>query len=141
MKLLPFFLFMPLAAMAQTDAKRDSLLLVAQTAPADTARVLASMEAGKLYLNTQADTAAYYLGKALDLAEKAGFERGVVKCRINRSFAYNNLGRYQESVADRQIAISLCERLGMKKEQVAALNNLGNAWDFLGNRWLAISNT
>lgn len=92
----------------------------------------------KIITQTQPDTAALYLGQALAMAEKIRFERGIAKCFINRSAAYNNLGRYRESIADCQAAIPICERLGMKKELVATYNNMGNAWDYLGNRWQAI---
>lgn len=138
MKTFILFICIPSALFAQTAAQRDSLLQLAQTATADTARVWALMEAGKLYLNTQADTAALYIGQALALAEKTGFEPGIARCRINLAFAFNNLGRYVESVALCQAAIPVCERLGQKKLLVAAYNNMGNAWDYQGNRWQAI---
>ncbi len=125
-------------ASAQTDRQRDSLLLIAQTAPSDTAKVWALMEAGKLYLQTQPDSAERYLTQALLLAEKTGFERGIARCRINRAYAYNNSGQYKASAEDCRLAVPICERLGMFKELVAAYNNMGNAWDFLGNRRQAI---
>lgn len=125
-------------ASAQTARQRDSLLRIAQTAAADTAKVWALMEAGKLYLQTQPDSAERYLTQALLLAEKIGFERGIAKCRINRAYACNNSGRYKASVEDCRVAVPICERLNMKKELVAAYNNMGNAWDFLGNRRQAI---
>lgn len=134
--ILPVLL--PLALFAQNAVKRDSLLNLAYHAPTDTDRVWAMMEAGKLFTQPQPDSALVYFGKALTAAEKAGFDRGVAKCRINRSAALNNLGRYRESISDCQVAIPICERLGMKKELVAAYNNTGNAWDYLGNRWQAI---
>lgn len=138
MKLSFAFLFLPILVYTQSVRQRDSLLLMAQSAPTDSNRVWALMETGKLYLNAQPDTAVRYLGTALALAEKAGFEPGIAKCRINLSYAFNNLGRYRESVAMCQVAIPICERLGAKKLLVAAYNNMGNAWDYLGNRWLAI---
>lgn len=138
MKTFLLFFCIPSALLAQTAAQRDSLLRLAQTAATDTARVWALMETGKLYLNTQADTAALYIGQALALAEKTGFEPGIAKCRINQSFAFNNLGRYRESVALCQAAVPVCERLGQNRLLVAVYNNMGNAWDFQGNRWQAI---
>ncbi|MFN0213234.1 MAG: ATP-binding protein [Saprospiraceae bacterium] len=137
MKLL-LLLLLPLISFAQTGAKRDSFLRLAQTAPTDTARVWALMEAGKLSTQSQPDSALSYFGQALALAEKISLERGIAKCRINRSAAYNNLGRYNECISDCKIALPICDRLGMKKEMVATYNNMGNAWDYLGNRWLAI---
>ncbi len=139
MKYLPFIFCCCAASLfAQTNQKRDSLLHLANSPVHDTARVWALMETGKLCLQAQADTAAHYFSLALTLAEKAGFERGIAKCRINRSFAYNNLGRYRESVADCQAAVPICTKLGMKKELVATYNNMGNAWDYMGNRWMAV---
>ncbi len=135
---LLLFLCIPLTAFAQFPARRDSLLRVARTTTTATARVWALMEAGKAISQTQADSALVYFGEALALAEKSSFERGIAKCRINRSVAFNNLGRYKETITDCQVAIPICERLGMKKELVATYNNLGNAWDYLGNRWQAI---
>jgi len=131
---LLLLLLLPLNLLAQNTAKRDSFLNLAATAPTDTARVWALMEVGKLYTQPQPDTALLYFDQALVLAEKTSFERGIAKCRINRSAPYNKLGRYR----DCQVAIPICERLGMKKELVASYNNMGNAWDFLGNRWQAI---
>jgi signal transduction histidine kinase len=129
---------LPLFALAQTNSPRDSLLRLAHSAPHDTSRVWAYMEAGKLYLQTQADTAAAYLTQALQLAEQIGFDRGIARCRINRAFAYNNSGQYRNSIMDCQIALPICERLQLGRERVAAYNNMGNAWDYMGNHWQAI---
>lgn len=136
MRWLIFFLAMIIAVL--THAQRDSLLGIARSTNVDTTKVWALMEAGKLYLQSQPDSAVYFISQSLAVAERTNFERGIAKCRINRAYAYNNLGRYKASVADCQIAIPICRRLGMKKELVAAFNNMGNAWDFLGNRWQAI---
>lgn len=131
-------LCLSLPGFAQQDAKRDSFLNLAATAVADTDKVWAIMNAGKLYSVLLPDTALVYFNRALALSEKIKFEPGIAKCRINRSVALDKLGHFQECVTDCKAAVVICEKLGMKKELVAAYNNLGNAWDFLGNRWLAI---
>jgi two-component system NarL family sensor kinase len=136
MRWLMFFLAMIIAVL--THAQRDSLLGIARSTNVDSTKVWALMEAGKLYLQSQPDSAVYFISQSLAAAEKTNFERGIAKCRINRAYAYNNLGRYKTSVADCQVAIPICRRLDMKKELVAAYNNMGNAWDFQGNRWQAI---
>lgn len=138
MRLVIILFLWAVALLGQSAGQRDSLLRLVETATSDTARVWALMEAGKLYLSSQPDTAALYIGQALTLAEKTNFGPGIARCRINMSFAYNNLGRYRESVALCQAAIPVCERLGQKKLLVAAYNNMGNAWDFMGNRRQAI---
>jgi signal transduction histidine kinase len=131
-------LLFPFAVQAQVSAKRDSLLRIAAGASSDTARVWALMNAGKLYSVQQPDTALYYLDQAATLAQKIGFQPGIAKCQINRSVPLDKLGRFSECVTACETAIPICERLGMKREMVAAYNNLGNAWDYLGNRWKAI---
>ncbi|MDX2285170.1 MAG: tetratricopeptide repeat protein [Bacteroidia bacterium] len=123
---------------AQTAAQRDSLLRLAAAARTDTARVWALMETGKLYLASQPDTALHYLGSALELAQRIGFSRGAARCLINQSFAYNEAGRYRDAVRCGEAALPYCERLGMRKEYIAACNNLGNAWNATGNPWAAI---
>lgn len=123
---------------APVIAQRDSLLKLAGSTGSDTTKVWALMEAGKLYLQSQPDSAVYFISQSLTLAEKNGFERGIAKCRINRAYAYNNQGKYKSAVADCQVAIPVCRRFNMRKELVAAYNNMGNAWDYLGNRRQAI---
>ncbi|MDX1910202.1 MAG: tetratricopeptide repeat protein, partial [Saprospiraceae bacterium] len=131
-------LLLPFAVQAQVSAKRDSLLRLAANATTDTARVWALMNAGKLYSVQQPDTALRYLDQAAALAQKIGFEPGIAKCQINRSVPLDKLGRFSECVTACETAIPICVRLGMKRETVAAYNNLGNAWDYLGDRWKAI---
>lgn len=96
------------------------------------------MEAGKLYLNSHSDSALLYLNQALKRAEEAGFERGIVRCRINKAFVVYNTGQLDTAFALCKSVIPLCEKLGMDKEKVAAYNTMGNAWNDKGNHWLAI---
>ncbi len=122
----------------QTELKRDSLLRIAKIATSDTARVWALMEAGKLYTDRNADSSLIYLQQALDLAEKTGFEKGIVRCRINKANALYNQGKFDEAIELDLSTIPLSEKLGLGKEQVAVYNLVGNAWNQRGNYWLAI---
>ncbi|MBL7774927.1 MAG: tetratricopeptide repeat protein, partial [Saprospiraceae bacterium] len=128
----------PLVLFCQTDRLRDSLLRRAQTADADTTRVWALMETGKLFLNTNADSALLYLRPALQLAEQTGFEKGMARCRINSAVAWFDLGQFDSVQTLCNGAIPLCERLGLRKELVAVYNLLGNTWSARENGWLAI---
>ncbi|MBK8568397.1 MAG: tetratricopeptide repeat protein [Saprospiraceae bacterium] len=98
----------------------------------------ALMEAGKLYTERNADSSLLYLQQALDLAERIKFEKGIVRCRINKANAIYNLGKYDEAIALDLSTIPLCDKLGLAKEKVAAYNLMGNAWNQRGNFWLAI---
>lgn len=122
----------------QTHEQRDSLLQIAQNATNDTARVWALMETGKLYLNTDADSAVLYIDQALGLAESIGFRRGIARCRINNAVAIYNLGQLDSVLALCNAAIPICEEENMGKELVAIYNMMGNTWKLKGNTWLAI---
>lgn len=129
-------LAVPLAG--QVEHKRDSLLQLAHTAVSDTARVWALMEVGKLYTDRNADSSLIYLQEALDLAEKVGFEKGIVRCRINKGNAIYAQGKFDEAIKLDLSTLPLCEKLGLGKEKVAVFNLVGNAWNQRGNYWLAI---
>lgn len=123
---------------AQSEHKRDSLLKLSQNAVNDTSRVWALMEVGKLYTERNMDTSLYYLQQALDLAEKTAFEKGIVRCRINKANALFNQGKYDEAIELDLSTIAISQKLGLGKEQVAVYNLVANAWNQRGNFWLAI---
>lgn len=122
----------------QTEQKRDSLLRIAESTTSDTARVWALMETGKLYTDRNPDSSLLFLQQALDLAVKTSFEKGIARCRINKANALFAQGKYDEAIELDLSTIPISEKLGLGKEQVAAYNLVGNAWNQRGNYWLAI---
>ncbi|MCB0572593.1 MAG: tetratricopeptide repeat protein [Phaeodactylibacter sp.] len=125
---------------AQDAHLRDSLLAQARQADHDTARVWALMEAGKLYHTRNPDSALLYLEEALELARSISFGRGVARCLINAGYAHYDKGQYDEALALYREALPICAQLGMKRELVAAYNNIANAYNAQGHRRLAIEN-
>ena len=127
-------------AVSQVTHRQDSLLALHRTAEADTDKVWALMETGKLFLNSPLDTALFYLDRALALAQETGFERGIVRCSINKAYVCINQGKYDEAIDLCHAAIPLCAKQGMMREMAAAYNNIGNAWNYQGSHWQAIEN-
>lgn len=123
---------------AQSLSIRDSLLAIVQDASADSTKVKAFMEAGKLYLGSSPDTALYYLNQGLKLAENIPYKPGIVRCRINKAVALYDLGRYDDVLQIAQSVIPMCKELEMGKELVATYNLLGNTWNLKGNVWMAV---
>ncbi|MBK8568379.1 MAG: hypothetical protein IPN76_35005 [Saprospiraceae bacterium] len=102
MKNISFLLSLPVflgSLGAQTEQKRDSFLDIYKTTTSDTAKVWVLMEAGKLYTERNADSSLLYLQQALDLAERIKFEKGIVRCRINKANANLQPRKYDEAIA------------------------------------------
>ncbi len=141
MKALPtiLFIWLPITvSIGQIEKKRDSLLQIAQNATSDTARVWALMETGKIYTDRNADSSLLFLQQALNLAEKTGHEKGIVRCRINKANALYNQGKFDEAIKLDLSTITISEKLALGKERVAAYNLVANAWNQRGNYWMAI---
>jgi two-component system NarL family sensor kinase len=139
MKTFAFFLLL-LSGMAaglpvarSQDAARDSLLRLAAAAPTDSARVQLTMEAGKLYLGPQPDSALAWFERARRLAEQSGYRRGVARCQINAAYALLDLGQHDRALELCTQAVAICGQLKMGKELVAAYNSMGNVYNYRGD--------
>ncbi len=122
----------------QVENKQDSLLKLSRESPSDTAKVWALMETGKLFLNKQSDTAVFYINKALLLAERIKFEKGIARCRINKAVGLYDMGHFDTVLMLCNTSIPICEKLNLGKELVSIYNMMGNTWNLKGNYWLAI---
>ncbi len=141
LKNISFLLSLPIflgSLAAQTEHKRDSFLQIAIKAQSDTLKVWGLMWTGKLYIERNPDSAIFYLQQALDLAEKIGFEKGIVRSRINKANALFGQGKYDEAIELDLSTLPLSKKLGLGPEQVSVYNLVGNAWNQRGNYWLAI---
>lgn len=143
MKPLPLFLLLVVLLFAaqtrsQTLRERDSLLQVARSGANDTTCIWAMMETGKLYLNSNADSAVIFLDQALKWAQKIHFDKAIARCLINKAYAVYNNGRYNDALGYGEKAIPICAKLGLKKELGAIYNTIANVWNTKGNHWLAI---
>lgn len=136
---LLLFLFWPSSnGIAQTNAVLDSLLHLSRYAASDTQKVVALLEAGKLFQTRQPDSALLFFDQGLQLARSIGYRQGEARILINKGNSHFDQGDYHLAIENQQAAIPLCEKLGMKLERVAAYNNMGNAYQQRGMKRLAV---
>ncbi|HMQ47294.1 MAG TPA: tetratricopeptide repeat protein [Saprospiraceae bacterium] len=126
------------AVFAQTNSKLDSLLSLSRSAASDTQKVLALLDAGKLFQTRQPDSALLFFNQGLQMAQSIGYERGEARILINKGNSHFDKAEYQLAIENQQAALPICEKLGMKLEMVAAYNNMGNAYQQLGMKRLAV---
>lgn len=138
--LILFFAFSPAFAQQSIQEQKDSLATLLPNADHDTTRVLIMNSIARLFLDNQADSAIHYFNAAQKLAAKIGFERGLAKIYINKASAFYDLGKLDSTISLCNEALSICERLQLGMESVAALNTLANTWNHRGNRRLALEN-
>jgi signal transduction histidine kinase/uncharacterized glyoxalase superfamily protein PhnB len=125
-------------AAGQVNHPLDSLLSLYRTAKHDTTKVWALMNAGKLFNDRNSDSASLFLRQGLSLAEKTGFELGIVRCKINLARVLFDQSRLDEAIALSASTLPLCEKWNLGIEKVAANNLIANVWNTRGNYWIAI---
>lgn len=123
---------------AQLWRQRDSLLRISRQYPNDTTGMLALMDAGKLYLEYRADSAEYFIRKALDRAKTLKFGSGVARAEINLGYALINQAKYDEAYQHTQNGLAWAKKEGAIKLQVAALVNTANIWIYRGSNFKVI---
>lgn len=123
---------------AQIWRQRDSLLRISRQHIQDTTGMLALMDAGKLYLEYRADSAEYFIRKALDRAKTLPFGSGIARAEINLGYALINQAKYDEAYRHTQSGLAWAKKEGAIKLQVAALVNTANIWVYRGSNFKVI---
>ncbi|WP_421799714.1 tetratricopeptide repeat-containing sensor histidine kinase [Haliscomenobacter sp.] len=123
---------------AQLWRQRDSLLRISRQHQLDTTGMLALMDAGKLYLEYRADSAEYFIRKALDKANTLQFGSGIARAEINLGYALINQAKYDQAYEHTQKGLSWAKKEGAIKLQVAALVNTANIWLYRGSNFKVI---
>lgn len=123
---------------AQLWRQRDSLLHISRQHAQDTTGVLALMEAGKLYLEYRADSAEYYIRRALTKAQAIQFSSGIARTKINLGYALINQAKYDEAYKHTQDGLAWAQKTGKINLQIAALVNTANIWLYRGSSFKVI---
>ena len=123
---------------AQLWRQRDSLLRISRQHKSDTTGMLALMDAGKLYLEYRADSAEYFIRKALSKANTLQFGSGIARAEINLGYALINQAKYDQAYEHTQKGLSWAKKEGAIKLQVAALVNTANIWLYRGSNFKVI---
>ncbi|GAB4376559.1 MAG: hypothetical protein Kow0075_03780 [Salibacteraceae bacterium] len=126
-------------AEAQDQPKIDSLFRVLRTSKQDTNKVLLMYKLAREFFNSDLDRAEKYSNRALFLAEKLGYKRGV-------ALAYNNLGIINYYRAIYNVALSYHDRslelmteIGDKQGMAGSHNNKGAVYTQKGDYAEAIA--
>lgn len=111
------------------QSKVDSLLSVRQSATHDTLRIQADLDIANALYNEDLDSARFYFGQALELAQSLNNEHPALVPRVlmglGDALSESDL---EEAVTTFQKAIAISKKRGLKKEQSNAQFKLGYAF-------------
>ena len=110
---------------AQQTNKRDSLLLVLESAKEDTTKVKTLLRLAKHYETNNQDSAVYYLEKAKQLSESLNFLRGVFYYYDQKSIVSFTKGDYDLAMEENNKGLSLARQLKDSSFVIAMLNHIG----------------
>jgi len=123
---------------SQDQPKIDSMFQVLRTSKQDTHKVMLLYDLSREFFSNDIDRAEKYSNRALFLAEKLGYKRGIAK-------AYNNLGIINYYKAIYNVALSYHDRsleimteIGDKKGMAGSHNNKGAVYTQQGDYSMAI---
>lgn len=127
---LSAILLLTITSFAQRSKKvADSLKAAMPMISQDTSKVNALNELGYEYVSDAPDQTMKYVTEALAIAEKIGYENGIM-------VSYNNLGLasyyqndYEQALIYYFKAKALAEKLHNRSKQAVILNNLGLVYD------------
>jgi signal transduction histidine kinase/CheY-like chemotaxis protein len=119
-------------ALAQ-DAKIDSLKALLKTANDDTIKVNILLDLSKRLYSLDPDESIRLGNQANDLADAAGFKKGVAYALKNIGLAYYTKGKYSETLGYWQQSLELFEAIGDPLGVSNLLNNIGAIYFNLGN--------
>lgn len=124
--------------LAQDQPRIDSLFQELRVSKQDTNRVMVLYDLSREFFNSDIDRAEKYSNRALFLAEKLGYKRGIAK-------AYNNLGIINYYKAIYNVALNYHDRslqlmteIGDRKGMAGSHNNKGAVYTQQGEYPLAI---
>lgn len=133
-----FSLLINCSIFAQDQPKIDSLFTVLRTSAQDTNKVILLYELSREFFNSDIERAETYSNRALFLAERLGFKKGV-------AMAYNNLGIinyykavYNVSLSYHDRSLEVMTEIGDRKGMAGSHNNRGAVFTEQGNYTQAI---
>ena len=136
--LLVLLPFVARISVAQTSQKRDSLLIVLQKTPSDSAKVQVLLDIAKLY--HAAPEALPWIDKAMALSRTANYQLGIANCLTN----YNNYlyleGKYDEVLKNCETGIRIARPLNAHKTLGVLYNYIANIHNAKGEQRQALIN-
>lgn len=116
----------------QSKKNMDSLLLAYKNFKSDTSQVLTLIEIAYQYKTTTPDTMLLLSRKALEKAQKLGFERGQAWALNRMGVAYHAQGKYEEVVTYSQKSLDIFLKIKDNQGIAQSLHNLGIVYRIQG---------
>lgn len=120
----------PFSCMAQTNSV-NSLLQRLTTNKNDTDKVNIYYTISKLYWTKNSDSALMMANKAMKLARKIHFEKGIALSYLVNGVALVSKGKMSEALECYFQCLSISEKLGMEELKGNTYNNIGNVYTFM----------
>lgn len=122
------------------NAYIDSLETVLKTAQPDTARVNTLADLADAYSGNDPDKVILYATRSLELAEAAGYKKGVAAALLISGGAFEDKAEYVEAITRYRNALKISQEAGDKTGEAAAFNNIGIVYEHQGNFADALKN-
>jgi tetratricopeptide (TPR) repeat protein len=106
----------------------------------DTALVLPLLYKGEAFLQTDLDSAAFYMLQAEAIAHQLEYKKGYLDFASTYIQVLNRQGKYAEALQLSQKALDVAQTLQNKSFMAVAYNNISHQYTSLGNLELALKN-
>ncbi len=113
--------------------ENDSLEAIAKAGTQDTGTVNALNLLCKKNWSSEEEKALAYGNRAIRLAEKINYKKGIAQALNNIGVVYYNFSDYNKALENHFKSLAMRKELGDKKDISASLNNIGNAYDGLSD--------
>lgn len=123
------FCWIPLVALAQTEALDDSLRKMGRTPEA----VDWLNDTLKAFHRTDLNTLEYYAKLAINLSEELNYVKGKAQALGYLGISYWGRDRHEEAMAQYLEALKLFREIGDRAREARLLVNIGNTYDELGH--------
>ena len=119
-----YCLFSPNESFAQNE-KADSLLQSLEIAEADTTQVNIYAELGMLYIYSDIEKTKTYAEKALEISEKADYQKGIANAYRQIGFYYLFTSNYPVCIENTVKSMELAKQIGSTNIVASCANTLG----------------
>ncbi|EAY31952.1 tetratricopeptide repeat protein [Microscilla marina] len=118
---------------AQSIAYTDSLKAILQQNLPDTTKILIMNELGKVYARKRPDAALIYIRKALSLAKKKNYSKGLAQAYANQGRVFTAKGDLATALSWYQKALQISQTTQNKEGIALVINNIGIVYSMMGN--------
>ncbi|OJJ22947.1 hypothetical protein BKI52_00925 [marine bacterium AO1-C] len=128
-----------LSVFGQSSRKSDSLKATLQQDLPDTTRVHIFNELSKGYARSQPDASIIYANKAIDLAQRINYVKGIAQALSNKGAVASTKGDYPSALNWHTQAIDQYKAIQDVPGIASATNNIGIVYSIMGDRDKALS--